>query len=186
MGSEAEEWNAVVGRLRELRQDERWANPDTARLYQLAQRIAPSQLRRFDLRTETPEDLASGLLTAKLTQLVECQGDAFDYFVAALRNRARSWLRREASKVEPEGVEQASAADAEHERARDDLAEVWAVLSPKAREIFAADAAGESREALASRFKTSRANIDQIVRRARVELQRLGLMPTKPPRGGRG
>lgn len=176
-GAEAKEWTEVVDRLRAMPEAERFGHADAGRLYMLAQRLAPGLLRGFTLRTETPEDLASGLLSEKFAQLVEDSGDhAWPYFVAALRNRAISWIRRPLSKVtskEIEGVR--STEDETRYHARQHLMIVWTKLSQKEQEIFAADDAGESRESIAARFKTSRANIDQIISRARERLRALGL-----------
>jgi RNA polymerase sigma factor (sigma-70 family) len=179
VGREAEEWNEVVGRLRQLHHEARWESRDVGRLYEIAQAAAPGLLRSFELTTQLPQDLASELLSRELAKLVECEGDAFAYFVVALRHEAIDWLRRGASRVAADPPERASPAEEDQRRARDELEDVWTALSSKEREVFAALAQGESREALAARFKTSRANIDQIVSRARAELTRRGLMPSR-------
>ena len=178
MGREAEEWNELVGRLGPLPHEARWASADVGRLHELARGAAPGLLGSFSLGTHSPQDLASDLLVRKLAQLVECEGDAFAYFVAALRNEARSWLRRPGSRVAADPPERAAHEEDDRARARDELEVVWTVLGAREREVFTAVALGESREALAARFGTSRANIDQIVSRARAELTRLGLMPS--------
>ena len=71
MGLEAEEWNQAVERLRGVSVAERWQSEDVAKLYAIALKVAPSQLRSFDLPGGLPEDLAADILTTKLNQQVD-------------------------------------------------------------------------------------------------------------------
>jgi DNA-binding NarL/FixJ family response regulator len=52
-----------------------------------------------------------------------------------------------------------------------EVADLLATLTPREREVVLAVASGERPEDLAAQLKTSRANIDQIVSRARRSLR---------------
>ncbi len=58
---------------------------------------------------------------------------------------------------------------------RIDRAAAWSRLTPREQEVLSAAGEGEDRDALAERWKTSRNNIDQIIRRARRRLGEVGL-----------
>jgi DNA-directed RNA polymerase specialized sigma24 family protein len=167
-----EEWRAVVALLR--------AAPDplqsehVARLYELALSDGPRLLRSFRRRLgdERIVDLVHDLLAVKLEAIIAAE-EPRALFCTALHRRAISWLRRGDAIVMPDGPEVASAPTAAEEETRgfvhDALAALRA-LPAREREIVVAAAVGEDREAIAREFGTSRANVDQIVSRARRRL----------------
>jgi DNA-directed RNA polymerase specialized sigma24 family protein len=131
-------------------------------------------LAKLALDDERARDLVADLLVAKLDDLVE-SADPYPYFCTAVRNAGRSWLRRPTAKVRPDsGVARVTQEDASAS-ARLELERVVIRLRPQEAEIFAAIAVGEDRDALARSYGTTRANIDQIISRARKRLKDEGL-----------
>lgn len=185
MGAPADEWNEAAARLRGLPREERWRSKDVVRLFELAPTIAKRTLAGHWTRIgpEDVEDLAKDLLAQNLHGFLDVDpsthgGSAAVYFQQALRNRAVSWHRR-MSRLEgdPDRALARVSALAAEENSGSAGAEVDQILSrltPLEREVFAAIQAGEAREAIAERFNTSRANIDQIVSRARRRLRKQG------------
>lgn len=180
MGTEAEQWNQAVARLREVPKAERWQHEDVGKLYAIALKVAPSQLRSFELPDGLPEDLAADLLTAKLNQQVDCVGTAFSFFVASLQNKAKSWKRHQRVRLnhqerqavsETEPTEEPDGTEVERR-----LAKARKVLTDREREIFEQIGREERREEIAARLGTSRTNIDQLISRARKKLARKGLL----------
>lgn len=179
MGLEAEEWNQAVERLRGVSVAERWQSEDVAKLYAIALKVAPSQLRSFDLPGGLPEDLAADILTTKLNQQVDCVGVPFSFFVVSLQNKAKSWKRHQRvranyqerqSAPEPEPIAEHDGSEVERR-----LAKAWGVLTDRERDIFERIGRDEPREEIASRLGTSRTNVDQLISRARKKLERKGL-----------
>lgn len=178
-----DEWTELARRIARTRPP--WAaTEDVARFYALAHALAPSVLSTFRLGREDVEDLVGDLLATKLQELVGREDaprdDARSYFCASLKNRAISWRRKKATRVEEDRP--LDAPGEEHttrpERAldaREGLRVVEALLTHREREVLSAIHEGVAREDLAAALKTTRPNIDQIVRRARVKLQKAGL-----------
>jgi len=173
VGFPSEEWNAAARRLAGLEPAARWKSEDVKVLYRLALAHGPTILARFQLDTSRVHDLVADLVSVKLDQLVEAEVPA-PYFLAALGKAATSWVRRPAAAVAPEPeIERAGPSDASAE-AKVELERVSGRLKRDELEIFAALAAGEDRDAIASALGTSRANIDQKVSRARKRLREEG------------
>lgn len=179
MGRDAEEWNEVVERLRQVPEAERWQSEDVARLYMIAVKVAPGWLRGFELPTGLAEDLAADLLAQKLNQLIDCTGRAFAFLLVSLENRAKSWKRHQGVKARYQATRAASDAPVSDEPDRgqpdDEALKALGLLNAKEREIFVSLGREESREDIAKRLGTSRANIDQIISRARKRLAAKGL-----------
>jgi RNA polymerase sigma factor (sigma-70 family) len=98
------------------------------------------------------------------------------YFLTAIRNAGIDLQRRNKRLVR--GEEAAPSLDRTDESplaeevlaVRQEAERLSATLSSKERQVFAAIAAGEEREDIARAMGTSRANIDQIVSRARKRI----------------
>lgn len=179
MGRDADEWGEVVERLRDVAPEKRWQSVDVARLYEIALRVAPSLLARFSLPEGLPQDMASDLLTQRLNKLVDCGAKPFTLLAVSLWNRAKSWKRhqrvqanhreREAAS-EPEPIDEDDGGKAEDRRMK-----AWAVLTDKEKDIFERLSREEPRDDIAKTLDTSRANVDQIISRARKRLKQKGL-----------
>jgi len=154
----------------------RTRSPALARLYRLAVTAATTALARFPSEIqEQVEDLVHDLLHEKLDAILEAHNPR-GLFVTAIRRSAIDLQRRDRRLVqedEDDASTQArdpSAPVDEALAARQEAERLSATLSPKERQVFAAIAAGEEREDIARAMGTSRANIDQIVSRARKRI----------------
>lgn len=140
------------------------------RLYQLALEDGPRLLARFQRRLgdERIVDLVHDLLATKVDAIIEAD-EPRALFCTALQRRAISWLRRGDAAVASERPESAADRDDEGERQRFLLDARAALddLAPRERAMAVAVALGEEREAVAREFKTTRANVDQILSRIR-------------------
>jgi RNA polymerase sigma factor (sigma-70 family) len=185
VGAPADEWNEAAAKLRGLPREERWRNKDVVRLFELAPTIAKRALAGHWTRIgpEDIEDLAKDLLAHNLHGFVDVDpstygGSAAAYFQQALWNRAVSWHRR-MSRLEGDSDRALARLSAQpfeesSESAGAEVDQILSRLTRLEREVFAAIQAGVAREAIAERFDTSRANIDQIVSRARRRLRKQG------------
>ncbi|MBI5514024.1 MAG: hypothetical protein HY909_09675 [Deltaproteobacteria bacterium] len=169
----AERWQALAGEVR--RAPSPWSCPAVGELYLLALADAPRVLGGFrQLDPERVRDLASDTFCHKLHALLEADTPR-GLFATALQRDALSWLRSPRSRVAEAPSDDASPAreapahGREESRAiaRIDGVRALAALSSREREVLLADAEGVPREALALCHRTSRANIDQLVSRAR-------------------
>lgn len=144
-------------------------------LYRLACEEGRRALRRFPDRVRAEvEDLVHDILFDKLGVILGAASPRA-MFITVIRNAAIDLQRREA-RARPDddtdvehvnslanGADQVVAARLEVER-------VTALLTPRERQVFAAIASGEDRDDIAEALGTSRANIDQLVSRARRRL----------------
>lgn len=160
----ADEWREVARRVREDRERH------LPRLYELALADGPRLLARFQRRLgdERIVDLVHDLLSSK-ADAIALADEPRALFCTALQRRAISWLRRGDAAIAEARPEDASERDDEGERQRFllDARAALAGLSERERAMAVAVALGEEREAIARAFKTSRANVDQIVSRIR-------------------
>ena len=155
-----------------LRSPAPWSSEGFARLYELAQAEGARALRSFrSLDAARRADLAAETITRALLAVASADAPRA-YFRTAVRRAALSWLRAErlapAEKEEaPRYVE--GALDAEEARAVYglDAKAALGAMGGRDRAVLLADADGEAREAIAATWGTSRANVDQIVSRAR-------------------
>ena len=165
----AEDWNAVVARLRAA--TDPLQSEDLPRLYALALADGPRLLGSFRRRLgeERIVDLVHDLMAAKAEAIIKAD-EPRALFCTALQRRAISWLRRGDAEVVAEVRETADAsAVAEDERQGFILDARTALdqLPARERAMVVAVALGEERESIAREFGTSRANVDQIVSRVR-------------------
>ena len=151
-----------------------WKGPKESlkRLFELAKVDGPVAIHSFrdDLGDATLEDLIFDLMTTKMREIVEF-ADPRGCFFKSLKRRAISHTRKLGSRVVEspdrelgEGIERNPSSDRAFAL---DAHAVLALLSPRDREIAIAAGSGEDRTAIAQAFKTSRANVDQIVSRVR-------------------
>jgi DNA-directed RNA polymerase specialized sigma24 family protein len=181
----AEEWRTVVAQIRSGTPNAALADdaPSAAgakpvdvlqsshlpRLYELALADGPLLLRGFRRRLgdERILDLVHDLLAAKLEAIVLAE-EPRALFCTALQRRAISWLRRGDSAVvaEAEGAGADERAD-ERQEFLLDARNALERLPERERAMVVAVALGEEREAIAQEFRTTRANVDQIISRVR-------------------
>ena len=171
----SDEWEDVVQRIRT--ENRGWASPSVGRLYTIALVDGRSIIGSF--RAQFGEDrlidLIQDLLAERLLAIVASENPKA-FFRTALIRRAISWRRRGDASVAEEPTSIGPAHDAEiDERERPafivDARAIVESLGERDREVAVAVALGEDRDELAARFKTSRANIDQIVSRVRARLK---------------
>ncbi|MFO0626876.1 MAG: sigma-70 family RNA polymerase sigma factor [Polyangiales bacterium] len=149
-----------------------WSHPGASALYGLLFAEGVRALRGY--RAIDParrDDLISEVFVRALPRIVAAD-DPCAYFRTALAHEARSWLRRRGSRVCDAAAPHAEPRhDGEaHPVARLTLRALARSLSPREQQVFLGLMDGEDRDALARRLHTSRANIDQIVHRARARL----------------
>jgi DNA-directed RNA polymerase specialized sigma24 family protein len=140
-------------------------------LYEVALSDGPRFLASFHrtLGDQRTLDLVQDLLGEKLLAIIEAETPRA-FFCTALQNRARSWVRRgDANVVESPPDSSRDTASEKNEDDRRafvlDARDALAALSERDRGIVVAAALGEDREGIAREFRTSRANVDQIVSR---------------------
>jgi DNA-directed RNA polymerase specialized sigma24 family protein len=160
----ADDWREAALRIR---QDKAKHLP---RLYELALEDGPRLLARFQRRLgdERIVDLVHDLLATKADAIIEAD-EPRALFCTALQRRAISWLRRGDAAVASERPERGAEHEDEGERQRFlvDARAALDGLTPRERAMAVAVALGEEREAVAREFKTTRANVDQILSRIR-------------------
>ena len=162
-----DDWKKAAARVRE-------SKDHLPRLYELAREDGPRFLARFQRRLgdERILDLVHDLLATKADAIVQAD-EPRALFCTALQRRAVSWLRRgDAAVVEESPASRGTGAtggEDEHERQRFlvDARAALEELTPRERGMAVAVALGEEREDVAREFKTTRANVDQIVSRIR-------------------
>lgn len=146
-------------------------------LYALAVRDGRAALHRYRgaLGAARVDDLIHDLLAAHLEDLVRADNPRA-LLATALVRRAISWLRRKDARV-VEARDDDGAFDGESASdALDfvlDARSAIAQLGAREQEIVFAVACGNDREQIAKELGTSRANVDQIVSRARRKLREL-------------
>ncbi len=170
-----DEWNELVGSLGET---DRTRSPRFPEFYVLAVRDGAKFLASFraSLGDERIHDLIHDVLADADTILRADTPRAL--FYTALKRRAISWKRRgDAPVVETPPVEVAT----EHAHAVEarrafvlDAQAAFDALPDRERLIVAAAALGEDRETIARDLRTTRANVDQIVSRARKRFREGG------------
>ncbi len=147
-----------------------------AELWALACEEAPRVLASFRrskrLDDERIADLTRDLLVNELASIVDATNPQA-YFVTCLVNAARSWLRRGDARVASSGevggaheVRHSTTAAPDH-ALRIDVADFMGTLSQRERDVLIGVGNDVDRQVLARLLGTSRANVDQIVSRAR-------------------
>ncbi len=175
MGAVSDEWNAAAARLRELPRAVRSQSQDFGTLYRLALEHGPRRLAGAKIDPERAADLIADLLSAKLDQLVDAR-DPFPFFLTAVTNAGRDWLRRKGSHVAAEPkVEKAREEEDRSERSAE-LNRLLSRLTPLEREIFALEASGEDHTSIGAAVGKKRDAIAQIISRARKRLREQGLL----------
>lgn len=170
-------WAAATAALRDASAPEESAA--FGALYELVRREGRGMLRSFQkIDDARKDDLAFDALDAALPALLRADSPRA-YFAKALRNKALSWRRSpRAAVASPDGASEARGSggpvDGEERLAlaRLDAGRALDALRPRERAVLLADAEGWSREEIAAMLCTSRANVDQIVSRARRRVQR--------------
>lgn len=164
-------WSVIAAELRASASP--WKSAAFARLYDLARAEGPRVLRSFRaLDQERRIDLALGTLLAKLDEIIAADRPRA-FFRLALRNDAISWTRSPRARVgallEEAPVYDQRALDASEASLiyRVDARRRFHALDARARDVMLAEAFGETREAIGRAAGTSRANVDQIISRAR-------------------
>lgn len=150
-------------------------SPELAHLYRIACEEGRHALRRFpqDLRAQV-DDLVHDILFDKLGAILGATNPR-GLFIITVRNAAIDLQRRQGRVDLDDGTtaersrSPARSADQVVD-ARREAERVAALLSPREQQIFAAIADGEDRDDIAAALGTSRANIDQLVSRARRRL----------------
>jgi DNA-binding NarL/FixJ family response regulator len=141
------------------------------RLYVLALAEGRRVLRGFRVIDEARrEDLVVDLLVERLAALLRAQRPRA-FFRAMVYNAARSWLRRGDAVVleegDPQDGERAPWGVDDDAAARIDGRRALLRMTLREQRILVLVGLGDDREAIAKEFRTSRANVDQIVSRVR-------------------
>lgn len=177
VGSRAE-WDEITAVLRAA--PDPYACAELGQLWALALEEAPRVLASFrvagKLDDERIADLTRDFLVEDLRAILENAVNPRAYFVVAIQNSARSWLRRGSARIAPTDYE--AAKGREPRAASADPAELIDAqdflrgLTERERDVLAGLAAGVDREELARALGTSRANVDQIASRVRARFRR--------------
>lgn len=174
-----DEWDQIVVRLR--RAGDPYGDPAFAELWALACEDGPAALESFRRSGKLDDariaDLTRDLVIDALPAMLEAV-NPHAYFVAAIVNAARSWLRRGSARVvSPD--DRSAAHDETHPAAVAPDLESWIdasdfmlTLSERERSVLQALAHGEDRDAIARALGLTRANVDQIISRARRRFRR--------------
>lgn len=175
---EGDEWEELARQVRAARDP--WSSPAFGTLYELAQQLGVPILRRQGIGLADAEDLVSDLVSSKLELIVAAKDGVRAYYCQALKNRARDRLKKKGTLVAedrpPDAPGEAHTTHPDEAiEARLKLAVVRSLLTEREQNVYGAIYAGVDREEVAAAFETSRDNIDQIVRRARVKLKKAGL-----------
>ncbi len=130
----------------------------------------PGLLGSMGIDRERASDLITDLLLRQLDKLIVAK-IPFPFFVTSVKNKGRDWLRKTRREVVSEPKVDRAGTQDDASEAVVHLRAVWQTLTPKEREIFSALQAGEDRDGIARSLRTSRANIDQLISRARKRLK---------------
>jgi RNA polymerase sigma factor (sigma-70 family) len=174
-----DEWDRIVVRLR--RAGDPYGDPAFAELWTLACEDGPAALESFRRSGKLDEariaDLTRDLVIGALPAILEAV-NPHAYFVAAIVNAARSWLRRGSARVVSPG-DRSAAHDETHPVAVApdlesciDASDFMLTLSERERSVLQALGHGEDRDAIARALGLTRANVDQIISRARRRFRR--------------
>lgn len=170
----SEEWRRVTERIAHAESPRR--SPELSVLYQFACKDAQFALRRFPAWVrEQAEDITQDLIFEKLDALLNAPSPR-GLFMTSVKNAAIDLQRKEARRpsaeepIEDLPSNDGSAAVESRVAARLDARRITEQLTVREREIFSALAVGEERDDIAAALGTSRANIDQVVSRARKRL----------------
>jgi RNA polymerase sigma factor (sigma-70 family) len=158
-----------------------YSHPDFAELWTLACQDGPIALESFrrcgKLDGARIADLTRDLLLDALPAILHAVSPQA-YFVAAIENAALSWLRRGSARVASLENETAARDGAETAAASHDpvawiaAGDFMRTLSERERSVLVAVAQDEDRDEIASALGLTRANVDQIVSRARRRFRR--------------
>lgn len=168
------EWRTLAAQIRVA--ESPWSCEAVGRLFELAEALGRLVLasHRDAFGEDAIVDFVRDFLSRKLLELVQ-QENPRGAFVVWVKRAMISLRRRGDARVVEEPTAQADhgagtgntrAASAEF------VLDARAMLSRLSERDRQAVAVGEEREDIAARFRTSRANIDQIVSRVRVRWQR--------------
>ena len=137
---------------------------------------AQAALRTFGLDQADVEDLVHDFLAVRLADLARDDLESPEtFFCVCVRNAARDKLRTEKRRrdlLAREGSPEPKTTGPADVFALARLERAFAAVPERHRAIFLAAIEGDDRDALGRAFHTSRANVDQIVRRTRVLLAR--------------
>jgi DNA-directed RNA polymerase specialized sigma24 family protein len=161
-------WTWVVAELR--RAASPWSSEAFGALYELARAEGAVALRSFRaIDSERRRDLAIDTLFAKWAEIIAAERPRA-FFRTVLQRDAISWMRSPRSRIASDEwlAERCGcgSSEARHVDRIDGLRRV-AALDARSRAMLVADAMGETRPEIAARAKTSRANVDQVISRAR-------------------
>ena len=171
--SVSEDWDEAVAQVAGASTPA--SSPALVLLYRLACDEARHALRRSpDGVREQVEDIVHKLLFEKLEAILKADNPR-SYFTTAVRHAAFDLQRKDRRLMFDEGraSDHLPARGSEPDEvviARAEAERALALLSPREQEIFSAIAEGEDRDDIAAVLGTTRANIDQIVSRARRRL----------------
>jgi DNA-directed RNA polymerase specialized sigma24 family protein len=149
-----------------------YAHPQLGRLYRIALAEGRRQLRTYHaIDEDRRDDLVLDLLLAELTPILVA-ARPLTFFRVALRNRARTWLRRRDARVEGGEPEEVAGGEAVEDAmiARLDGLRALAELAPRERAVLLAACLGSERGDVARAHGLSAAAVHQIVSRARKRL----------------
>lgn len=170
-------WAAAIAALRGSPAP--YASPGFGALYTLVCREGRRMLRSFrQIDDDRKDDLAHDTLLVALPALLRADC-ARAYFATALHRAAVSWLRSPRATVAElvvEGTREAEHdGDAEgcaHRRiAAREAFEALGGLNSRDRAVMLAEARGDSRDEIAAALGMSRANVDQVISRARRRMR---------------
>jgi RNA polymerase sigma factor (sigma-70 family) len=176
-----DEWAEVVAQIRQ--EGGPLKNRAVMQLYRYAMEEGPRILSSYrrEFGDAVIEELTHALIAERLHDIVTKSDNPKAYFRTALVRRAISWARRGDAAVVEQPSDTAPAwssgatgpANEETDRQQfvHDAQVILDSLSPRDQQILVAVGLGEDRDELARMFQTSRANIDQIVSRARKLLR---------------
>lgn len=175
MGAPADEWNEAAARLKGKTPLERRQSPDFVTLYRLAAEHGARKLVGSKIDAQRARDVVLDLVLTKLDALVEAE-DPFPFFLAAVKNAGRDWVRRKSSYVAADlRVERAQAEPLASEGAAE-LEVVLKHLNPLERRVFALEAVGEDHTNIGLAIGKKRDAVAQIISRARKKLRERGVL----------
>ena len=169
------EWRTLAAQIRVA--ESPWSCAATGRFFVLAEELGRRVLasHRDAFGEDAIVDFVRDFLSRKFLELIQ-QENPRSAFVVWVTRAMISFRRRGDARVVEEplgfgadsdsGIGNTPAASAEFVL---DARAMLSRLSDRDRQIVQAVAVGEDREEIAARFKTSRANVDQIVSRIRTQ-----------------
>jgi len=171
-GDNDERWLLLVEQVRQAPSPNE--SPVLPELYTLAMQTGISLLRRKfpGLGEADCEDLVSDKFTRELTAIVRASSPR-SFFVTAIIRAVFDAKRRKKTHQKHVGELMLVGADRESTHSDDSRAETLSMLaclesfSDRDQQILRAIAEGEDRETIAQLYDTSRANVDQVLSRAR-------------------